>query len=110
MVVNRLTTESQINGAVIMGLSYALFEDRIMDPQTGRQINANLEDYKVAGTMEIPEIVAIAYDTERKVTGIGEPPTIPTAGAIANAVHNAIGVRIRELPITPDKVLKALAE
>ena len=110
MVVNRLTTESQINGAVIMGLSYALFEDRIMDPQTGRQSNANLEDYKVAGTMEIPEIVAIAYDTERKVTGIGEPPTIPTAGAIANAVHNALGVRIRELPITPDKVLKALAE
>ena len=110
MVVNRLTTESQINGAVIMGLGYALLEDRIMDPETGRQINANLEDYKVPGTMEIPEIKAIAYDTDRKVTGIGEPPKIPTAGAIANAVHNAIGVRIRELPITPDKVLRALAE
>lgn len=110
MVVNRLTTESQINGGVIMGLSYALLEDRVMDAQTGKMINPNMSDYKVAGTMEIPEIKAIALDTGRKVTGIGEPPTIPTAGAIANAVYNAIGVRIRELPITPDKVLSALAE
>lgn len=108
LVVNRLTTESQINGAVIMGLGYALLEERIMDDQTGKMINPNLEDYKVPGTMEIPEIVSIAYDTDRKITGIGEPPTIPTAGAIANAVYNAIGVRIRELPITPDKVLNAL--
>ena len=110
MVVNRLTTESQINGGVIMGLSYALLEDRVMDAQTGKMINPNMSDYKVAGTMEIPEIKAIALDTGRKITGIGEPPTIPTAGAIANAVYNAIGVRIRELPITPDKVLSALAE
>ncbi len=108
LVVNRLTTESQINGAVVMGLGYALLEERIMDDQTGKMINPNLEDYKVPGTMEIPEIKSIAYDTDRKITGIGEPPTIPTAGAIANAVYNAIGVRIRELPITPDKVLNAL--
>ena len=108
LVVNRLTTESQINGAVIMGLGYALLEERIMDDQTGVMINPNLEDYKVPGTMEIPEIKSIAYDTDRKITGIGEPPTIPTAGAIANAVYNAIGVRIREIPITPDKVLNAL--
>ena len=109
LVVNRLTAESQINGAVIMGLGYALLEERIMDGQTGKMINANLEDYKVPGTMEIPEIKSIAYDTDRKITGIGEPPAIPTAGAIANAVYNAIGVRIRELPITPDKVLNALS-
>ena len=108
LVVNRLTTESQINGAVIMGLGYALLEERIMDDQTGVMINPNLEDYKVPGTMEIPEIKSIAYDTDRKITGIGEPPTIPTAAAIANAVYNAIGVRIREIPITPDKVLNAL--
>ena len=108
LVVNRLTTESQINGAVIMGLGYALLEERIMDDQTGVMINPNLEDYKIPGTMEIPEIVSIAYDTDRKITGIGEPPTIPTAGAIANAVYNAIGVRIREIPITPDRVLNAL--
>ncbi|MDE0317448.1 MAG: xanthine dehydrogenase family protein molybdopterin-binding subunit [Candidatus Poribacteria bacterium] len=110
LAINRLTTESQINGGVIMGLGQALLEERIMDPQTGRMLNANLEDYKVPGTFEIPEIKSIVFDTHRKVTGVGEPPCIPTLGAIANAVHNAIGVRIRELPITPDKILTALAE
>ena len=110
LVMNRLTCESQINGGVIMGLGYALLEDRIMDSQTGKMINPNLEDYKIAGAMEIPEIKSIAFDTDRKVTGVGEPAKIPTAGAIANAIHNAIGVHIRELPITPDKILTALAE
>jgi xanthine dehydrogenase YagR molybdenum-binding subunit len=110
LIINRLTTESQINGGVIMGLGYALLEERILDPQTGKMLNPNLEDYKVAGAMEIPEIKSIAFDTDRKVTGVGEPPTIPTAGAIANAVYNAIGVRIRSLPITPDKILNALAQ
>lgn len=110
LAINRLTTESQINGGVIMGLGQTLLEERIMDPQTGRMLNANLEDYKVPGTYEIPEIKSIVFDTHRKVTGVGEPPCIPTLGAIANAVYNAIGVRIRELPITPDKVLTALAE
>ncbi len=110
LAINRLTTESQINGGVIMGLGQALLEERFMDAQTGRMMNANLEDYKVPGTFEIPEIKSIVFDTHRKVTGIGEPPCIPTLGAIANAVYNAIGVRIRELPLTPDKVLSALAE
>jgi xanthine dehydrogenase YagR molybdenum-binding subunit len=110
LVMNRLTCESQINGGVIMGLGYALLEDRIMDPQTGYMINPNLEDYKVVGAMEVPEIKSIAFDTDRKVTGVGEPATIPTAGAIANAIYNAIGVRIRDLPISPEKILNALAE
>ena len=110
LIINRLTCESQLNGGAIMGLGYALLEERIMDPETGKMINPNLEDYKVPGAMEIPEIKSIIFDTDRKVTGIGEPATIPTAGAIANAVYNAIGVRIRDLPITPDKVLNALAE
>ena len=110
LAINRLTTESQINGGVIMGLGQALLEERFMDPETGRMVNANLEDYKVPGTFEIPEIQSIVFDTHRKVTGVGEPPCIPTPGAIANAVYNAIGVRIRSLPITPDKILDALAE
>ncbi|MAG85647.1 hypothetical protein CMK10_15975 [Candidatus Poribacteria bacterium] len=110
LILNRLTTESQINGGVVGGLNYALLENRIMDPQTGRMINSNLIDYKIAGPTEIPEIKAIAFDTDQKVTGIGEPATIPTAGAIANAVYNAIGVRIRSLPITPDKILTKLSE
>ena len=109
LALNRLTTESQINGGVIMGLGQTLLEERFMDAQTGRMLNANLEDYKVPGTFEIPEIKSIVFDTHRKVTGVGEPPCIPTPGAIANAVYNAIGVRIRSLPITPDKVLEALA-
>ena len=110
LVVNRLAAESQINGGVVQGLSYALLEDRILDGPTGLMVNPNLEAYKIAGSMEMPEIEPIIFDEpERGVIGLGEPPVIPTAGAIANAVANAIGVRIRELPITPDKVLAALS-
>ncbi|MBM3236481.1 xanthine dehydrogenase family protein molybdopterin-binding subunit [Candidatus Poribacteria bacterium] len=109
--VNPLTVESQIIGAVMMGLGYALTENRVMDSQTGRMTNPNLASYKVPGTMETPKIEPIIFgNPERGVIGIGEPPNIPTAGAIANAVYNAIGVRIRSLPITPDKILTALAE
>ena len=111
LVVNRLTAESQVNGGVIGGLSYALMEDRILDRQTGAMVNPNFESYKIAGAMEMPEIVSILMDMpERGVIGLGEPTTIPTAGALANAVYNAIGVRIREFPMTPDKVLNALAQ
>ena len=107
--VNRLTTESQIIGAVVMGLGYALSEERIMDAPTGIMLNANMLDYKAPGVMEIPEIEPIIFGTpERGVIGVGEPPSIPTAGAIANAVYNAIGVRIRALPITPDKIIAAM--
>lgn len=109
LVLDRLTTESQINGGVIQGLSYALYEDRLMDAQSGRQINPGFETYKIAGALETPEIEVILVDEpERGVLGIGEPPSIPTAAAIANAIFNATGVRLRELPMTPDRVLTAL--
>lgn len=109
LVLDRLTTESQINGAVIQGVSYALYEDRLMDPIKGTMVNAEFENYKIVGALETPEIEVIMHDEpERGVIGIGEPPTIPTSAAIANAVYNAIGVRIRELPMTPDKVITAL--
>ena len=111
--INRLTAESQVNGGVIMGLSGALLEARVMDPNTGHVMNANLGDYKIAGTREMPEIVPImvdAYDIANNVgvKGLGEPPIVPTAGAIANAVSNALGVRVRDLPITPARVLALL--
>ncbi|RMD93579.1 MAG: xanthine dehydrogenase family protein molybdopterin-binding subunit, partial [Calditrichaeota bacterium] len=94
LILNRLTTESQVNGAIIQGISYALYEERWMDPLTGTMVNANFENYKIAGTMETPQIEVILYDEpERGVIGIGEPPTIPTNAAIANAVYNATGVR-----------------
>ncbi len=110
LVVNRLTAESQVYSGVIQGLSWALLEDRIMDPSTGLMINPDMEYYKVTGSLDMPDIQVIMYDTHRKVTGLGEPPVIPTAGAIANAVFNATGLRFRSIPITPDKVLTAYKE
>jgi xanthine dehydrogenase YagR molybdenum-binding subunit len=100
-----------VNGAIIQGVSYALLEERVMDADTGRMVNADFENYKILGALEVPEIDVILYDQpERGVIGIGEPPTIPTSAAVANAVFHATGVRLRELPMTPDKVLAALEE
>jgi xanthine dehydrogenase YagR molybdenum-binding subunit len=110
-VVNKLTCESQINGGVIMGLGYALYEQRVMDPRTGVVLNPNLETYKLPGAADIPPIDILLLDMpERGVIGVGEPCTVPTAAAIANAVSNALGVRMGDLPITPDKVLAALRQ
>jgi len=101
--------ESQINGGILQGIGFALYENRLLDSQTGRMVNANLEDYKIVGAMETPQVEAIVVDVPGAgVSGIGEPPVIPTAGAIANAIFHATGVRIRDLPITPDKILMAL--
>jgi xanthine dehydrogenase YagR molybdenum-binding subunit len=112
-VIDRLTAESQVIGAVIGGLSYALFEDRILDANHGHMVNPDLLFYKIAGPREMPEIVPVLFDVSNGknnagLMGLGEPPAIPTAGAIANAVANATGARVRELPITPDRVLAAL--
>jgi xanthine dehydrogenase YagR molybdenum-binding subunit len=111
LVVNKLTCESQANGGIIMGIGYALYEGRVMDDATGIMLNTNFETYKLPGAADIPDIDVILIDmSERGVIGIGEPVTIPTAAAIGNAVANAIGVRVRNLPITPDKVLAALGQ
>ncbi len=110
-VVNPLTCESQINGGVIMGIGYALYEERVMDRATGVVLNPNFETYKLPGAADIPDIEIVLLDMpERGVIGVGEPCTIPTASAIANAVANALGVRVASLPITPDKVLAALGK
>jgi xanthine dehydrogenase YagR molybdenum-binding subunit len=111
--MNPLQIESQINGGIIQGISYALYENRILDRTSGRMVNANLEQYKIAGARDVPPIeihIIEEYDglTSTDALGIGEPPTIPTAAAIANAVYNAIGVRLTELPMTPARVLHAL--
>jgi xanthine dehydrogenase YagR molybdenum-binding subunit len=111
LVINRLTCESQLAGGVIMGLNYAMFEDRIMDRATGRQCNPNMEFYKLAGIRDIPKITLHLMDMpERGVIGIGEPATVSTAAAIGNAVYNAIGVRVPILPLTPEHVLNALSQ
>ena len=111
LVVDELTAESQCIGGIIGGVNYALFEDRILDRVTGHMVNPNMEWYHIAGTADIPKIdIKLMNQPERGVIGIGEPPTISTAAAVANAVANAIGARIRSIPITPDKVINALAE
>lgn len=111
LVLSRLTCESQVNGGIIMGIGYALYEQRVMDRTTGVVLNPNFETYKLPGLAEVPSIDIILLDMpERGVIGIGEPVTIPTAAAIANAVANALGVRVPSLPITPDKVLTALGK
>jgi CO/xanthine dehydrogenase Mo-binding subunit len=113
--INRLTIESQIVGGVIQGLSYALYENRLLDRKTGLMVNRNLEDYKIAGSKDMPVIEPVIFDTSNGlnsvgVFGLGEASNVPTAGAIANAVANAIGARVRDLPMTPDRVLAALAK
>ncbi|HSA02729.1 MAG TPA: molybdopterin-dependent oxidoreductase, partial [Candidatus Paceibacterota bacterium] len=109
LVVSRLTCESQVNGGIIMGIGYALYEERVMDRASGMLLNPNFETYKLPGLADVPEIDIVLLDMpERGVIGIGEPVTIPTASAIANAVANALGVRIGSLPVTPAKILAAL--
>jgi xanthine dehydrogenase YagR molybdenum-binding subunit len=109
LIVNQLTAESQCIGGMVMGVGYALYEDRILDRNTAMQVNPNMEWYLVPGMSDIPKIdVMLMNQPERGVIGIGEPPTISTAAAIANAVANAIGVRVRSIPLTPQKVLTAL--
>lgn len=113
-VMNELTTRSQINGGIILGTSYALTEQRIMDPVRGVMLNPNLENYKIAGSRDVPDIEVVLTEVHTGANntgaiGIGEPSTIPTAAAIACAVFDALGVPVRDLPITPDRVLAALS-
>ncbi len=114
LIIDMKTAESQCYGAMIMGICYSLFEEKIMDNLTGRMLNPNMEFYKLAGIGDIGELkvhmmTGPGYD-ERGVIGLGEPPVISPGAAISNAVANAIGVRIPTLPITPEKVLAALAK
>jgi xanthine dehydrogenase YagR molybdenum-binding subunit len=109
--VNRHTIENQITGGVIQGISFALFEDRILNRQTGAMVNPVMDQYKIAGSVDVPEIIPIIWreDREVSVNSLGEPPTVPTAGAIGTAVAQAIGVQVRTMPLMPDRVLAALA-
>jgi xanthine dehydrogenase YagR molybdenum-binding subunit len=108
--LNRLAIRSQLNGGMVQSLSYALFEQRVIDRDLGLMLNANFEDYKLAGAQEIPEMQSLIDDQDERQTPIGmaEPAIVPGHGAIANALFNACGARVRDLPLTPDKVLAAL--
>jgi carbon-monoxide dehydrogenase large subunit len=111
--INPVTCEQQIEGAVVMGISNTLFEEFKMEK--GKILNDTLADYKLATMLDIPRIVPIiveAYHMEGPfgAKGIGEPAAAATAPAIANALFDAVGVRIKDLPVTREKVLAALRE
>ena len=113
-VINPLTATSQVEGGVIQGLGFVLSEERVVDRPTGRVVNGNLEGYKIPTIRDVPRItVRFIDDPDTKANnigakGLGEPPIIPLPAAIANAVANAIGVRVRTAPITRQRVLEAL--
>jgi len=108
--LNRLTMESQINGGMIQSLGMAFWEGRVVDAKLGMQLNPGFGDYKLPGSLEMPEMIPIIDDEDKRevVIGIAEACIIPALGALANAVFSACGLRVRELPITPDKILMGL--
>jgi xanthine dehydrogenase YagR molybdenum-binding subunit len=115
--MNRLTYDNQVFGGLVMGLGLARTEERVLDSQTGKMVNANWHDYKIPTAMDVPvnqSVLAIDMkDTECNSTGakgIGEPATIATAAAIANAVHDAVGIRVLDSPMTPVQMSRLLKE
>jgi xanthine dehydrogenase YagR molybdenum-binding subunit len=111
LVLNQLTAESQVYGGVVGSLNFALFEDRILDRRTGQMVNPNMEWYLLAGMSDIPPIeVRLKNMPERGVVGLGEPPTVPTAAAVALAVRNATGFTVRSLPLTPAKIIQSMQQ
>jgi xanthine dehydrogenase YagR molybdenum-binding subunit len=108
--LNRLALASQMNGGMIQSIGMALYEGRVMDDNLGVMVNPGFGDYKLPGTLEIPELVPIIDDGDERtaVIGMAEAANVPGVGAVANAVYNACGVRVRDLPITPDKILNGL--
>lgn len=111
--INPMAVEGQIHGGVSMGLGYGLYEELVVEE--GRVLNPNFGDYALPTVLDMPEIDCIIVETDDQAgpfgaKGMAEPACIPTAPAIANAVYDAVGVRIRDLPVTPEKVLRALKE
>ena len=108
--LNRMALRSQMNGGMIQALSFALLEERVMDPATGLMLSDNMEVYRIAGTQEMPELVSIIddEDTREAVMGMAEASIIPGHSAIGNAIYNACGLRLRDMPFTPDRVLAGL--
>ncbi len=113
-VLNPLTASSQVEGGILQALGFALMEERVIDPTTGTVVNGSFEDYKLLTIADCPEIICELLDTPDPhlstmgVKGLGEPPIIPTAAAVANALAAALGVRFREAPITRRRVLEVL--
>jgi CO/xanthine dehydrogenase Mo-binding subunit len=115
-VINTLGASSQVEGGIIQGIGHTLSEDRILDPETGAPLTRTLDAYKLPTIADVPEIVTDLVDapdphlTNLGAKGLGEPPIIPTAAAIANAIRDATGADVRSLPITREEMLRALRE
>ena len=115
-VINPLGASSQIEGGIIQGIGHTLSEERLHDPRTGRILTTSLDAYKLPTIADVPEIVSELLDvpdahlTNLGSKGLGEPPIIPTAAAIANAIRDATGADVRQLPISRDEMLRALRE
>jgi xanthine dehydrogenase YagR molybdenum-binding subunit len=114
--MNLLTYRNQVFGGMTMGIGFAMTEERVLDRNTGRMPNANWHDYKIATAKDVPADLTCLpidpHDTEFNDTGtkgIGEPATIPTAAAIANAVFHATGVRVTDTPVNPMQMARLLA-
>ncbi len=115
-VVNPLGASSQVEGGIIQGIGHTLSEDRLLDPATGITLNQTLDAYKLPTIADVPEIVTELLDipdehlTNLGSKGLGEPPIVPVAAAIANAIRDATGADVRRLPISREEMLRALRE
>jgi xanthine dehydrogenase YagR molybdenum-binding subunit len=115
-VVNPLGASSQVEGGIIQGLGHTLSEQRLLDPESGTVLTQTLDAYKIPTIADVPEIVTELLDipdphlTNLGSKGLGEPPIIPVAAAVANAIRDATGANVRSLPITREEMLRALRE
>ena len=114
-IVNPLGARSQVEGGIIQAIGHALSEQRLLDPASGAVLTQTLDAYKLPTIADVPEVVAEFVDvpdphlTNLGSKGLGEPPIIPTAAAIANAIRDATGADVRSLPVTREEMLAALA-
>jgi xanthine dehydrogenase YagR molybdenum-binding subunit len=115
-VINRLGASSQVEGGIIQGIGHTLSEERIVDPATGSILTRTLDAYRMPTIADVPEIVTDLVDvpdphlTNLGSKGLGEPPIIPTAAAIANAIRDATGASVFSLPISREEMLRALRD
>ncbi|MBD9496323.1 xanthine dehydrogenase family protein molybdopterin-binding subunit [Ensifer sp. ENS01] len=115
-VIHPIAAQGQIEGGIQQGIGHTLTEDYVIDKKTGRSLNAGLVDYKMPLSMDMPDIETIILEAAPDpggpwgAKGVGEDPIIAIGPSIANAIHDAIGVRFHHYPITPEDILKALRE
>jgi xanthine dehydrogenase molybdenum-binding subunit len=108
-----MTVEGQLEGGAAQGLGYALWEKPVMDTDTGQVLTDDFDTYKIATTLDMPEMETVLLDQPDPTgpfgaKGVGEPGCVNQAASIANAIYDAVGVRIWKLPITPERVIEAL--